>query len=187
MPRAATVEAEALRRARIGAFQRGLKHSIERTRRIAEALRQPDSGIGLPARFLAKIRYVDGCWIWTGSLDPKGYGRYGVGSKLDGTHRILRPHRFAYERLVGPIGEGLVIDHLCRRRACVNPEHLEPVTNRENAVVRGNHVSAQRKALTHCSLGHAFSEANTHIYRGGRVCRQCHNDRERERRQRARG
>src|SRR3990172_7293894 len=78
-------------------------------------------------RFWCKVRALDnGCWEWTGYLQPNGYGRLNVGS------RMTLAHRWAYERLIGPIPRGLQSDHLCRNRACVNPLHIEPTTAREN-------------------------------------------------------
>lgn len=79
-------------------------------------------------------RWVDitpGCWLWTGAKNWTGYGQRSV--RVDGKVRTARAHRMAYELLVGPIPEGLTIDHLCRVRHCVNPDHLEPVTMKENA------------------------------------------------------
>ena len=85
-------------------------------------------------RFWGKVDLdgPDGCWLWTASTDKDGYGQFGVGSQIDGTATMAKSHRWAHEHLVGPIPEGLQIDHLCRVRSCVNPGHLEPVTNREN-------------------------------------------------------
>lgn len=77
-------------------------------------------------RFWRKVTKTDRCWLWTGSLQSRGYGCVGFGGK-----RYLA-HRLAYEWLVGPIPDGLTIDHLCRVKACVNPAHLEPVTGAEN-------------------------------------------------------
>lgn len=78
-------------------------------------------------RFWARFeRAPDGCWLWTGPLYSNGYGEF----NFDGRNR--RAHRFAYDRLVGPIPDGLELDHLCRVRRCVNPAHLEPVTHEEN-------------------------------------------------------
>lgn len=71
------------------------------------------------------------CWLWIGPLDRYGYGKYRRSNRHTGAHRI------AYQLLVGEIPEGLVIDHLCRNRACVNPWHMDPVTNREN-ILRGH-------------------------------------------------
>ena len=113
-----------------------------------------------------------GCWLWKLAL-RKGYGAIGIGSLKDGSRRNAVVHRIAYEVFVGPIPEGLTIDHLCRVRNCVNPAHLEPVTNGEN-VLRGQGVSAQHARKTHCIHGHAFTEANTYIRKGGgRTCREC--------------
>lgn len=113
-------------------------------------------------------RQPDGkCWIWAGGLTTEGYGQI----KLD--RRVLLVHRVMYERLVGPIPEGLHIDHLCRVRNCVNPDHMEPVTCRENTL-RGVGPSAVNATKTHCIRGHEFSEANTHVRpNGDRMCRAC--------------
>ena len=84
-----------------------------------------------------------GCWLWQGAKDPKGYGM----ARHNG--KVCRAYRVIYEELVGLIPEGLEIDHLCRVHACVNPEHLEPVTHREN-ILRG--LQGRLKLL--CNYGH---------------------------------
>ena len=111
-----------------------------------------------------------GCWIWTGDKTPNGYGRYsGIGA-----------HRISYELVVGPIPEGLQIDHLCRVRLCVNSDHLEPVTAQTN-VLRGTGFPAIHAQQTHCKRGHEFTEANTRITtKNQRRCRTCHRDHSRE-------
>jgi hypothetical protein len=101
------------------------------------------------------------CWPWTGTRDEKGYGRHYVGRDQ------LKAHRYSYELLVGPIPAGLVIDHLCRNTSCVNPDHLEPVTNREN-----NRRGAV--LITACPQGHPYDERNTVLDgKGHRTCREC--------------
>jgi len=77
-------------------------------------------------------RSPDGCWIWTGTLDRTGYGRLNVGRHDDGRRLSQAAHRFVWEQTRGPIEPGLVLDHRCRTRACVNPDHLEPVEHLEN-------------------------------------------------------
>lgn len=117
----------------------------------------------------------DGCWVWTGTL------RYGYGYFRQGGKNAVRAHRWAYERIVGPIPEGLQLDHLCRVRACVNPSHLEPVTQREN-IMRGESFSALKAAQTHCVNEHEFTPENTR-YRadtGHRECKECKRARNRE-------
>ncbi len=82
----------------------------------------------LPARFWSKVQPDDsGCWLWTASLSTPGYGQYGIGAS-----RPHSAHRVAFKALVGPIPEGLQIDHTCCVRRCVNPDHLEAVTQQEN-------------------------------------------------------
>lgn len=113
----------------------------------------------------------DGCWIWTAALDRDGYGR----CRRDGGKRA---HRVAYEELIGPIPEGLVIDHLCRVRACVNPAHLEPVANLDN-LMRGQTLAAINAAKTHCPRGHEYTSENTQRKsNGSRICRTCSNRKE---------
>lgn len=107
------------------------------------------------------------CWEWTGTRSAKGYGVFSG----------VRAHRAAYELLVGPIPAGLTIDHLCRNRACINPAHLEPVTNREN-ILRGESPSAIHARASHCPKGHQYDGANTWTdRRGWRTCRECRRDR----------
>ncbi len=138
----------------------------------------------LPARFWAKVDMTGDCWLWTGSTSRAGYGRWGGGS--GGVRWLALAHRSAYEAMVGPIPPGLQIDHTCRTRACCNPAHLEAVTQREN-LRRGIGPARTREvraAITHCPVGHEYTEANTirQTSRKGyllRCCRACVNERKR--------
>lgn len=118
----------------------------------------------LEQRIAAHIRLDGECWTWTGSLTRDGYGRMSV---LDVSKLA---HRVTYEHLIGPVPEGLTLDHLCRVRSCVNPSHLEPVTQAVN-VARGLNLNTLK---THCKRGHAFDQRNTYLRpAGGRACRTC--------------
>lgn len=105
------------------------------------------------------------CWIWTAALDKDGYAVYTGYHQELGTSRV---HRLLYLLSGKEIAEGLELDHTCRNKACVNPAHMEPVTNLEN-------LRRQGAAITHCKRGHEFTEENTYIAsKGKRVCRTCH-------------
>jgi hypothetical protein len=123
-----------------------------------------------------------GCYIWMGALGSSGYGQISVEGKR------LQVHNVTYEQLVGPIPDGMQLDHLCRVRSCWRPDHLELVTPRENTL-RGIGPSAVNARRTHCINGHAFTEDNTYYYRGRRqhdrrFCRQCNAARRNKREQR---
>ena len=114
----------------------------------------------LEDRFWAKVDRggPDECWLWTAHIDRDGYGRF----------ERIGAHRWAYEFAIGPIPDGMQIDHLCRVRRCVNPAHLETVTLAEN-VLRGQGVTAQQARQTHCKRGHPLPAAVD----GRRVCTRC--------------
>lgn len=122
-----------------------------------------------------------GCWLWMGYERPDQYGEFRIERKHQLTHRV------SYELYRGSIPRHLQIDHLCRVRQCVNPEHLELVTQRVN-ILRGNGASAKNPMKTQCPYGHVYDEANTNLqfYRGRvkRRCRNCHRQKERVRYQR---
>jgi hypothetical protein len=117
------------------------------------------------------------CWIWNGNVakhsnpkDPRsGYGRFLIGPK-----KYAQAHRYAYELLVGPIPTGLVIDHLCMVKRCVNPAHMEPTTRAENTRRARPHdgPTANVNKAT-CPQGHLFDASNTYMWQGARYCRIC--------------
>lgn len=122
----------------------------------------------LPARMQSKITALpDGCWYWTGAINSRGYGQWGVNGVSRSTHRV------AYELLVGPIPDGMTIDHLCLIKRCCNPAHLEVVTGAVNA---GRYAAL----ITHCPQGHPLSGSNliTKTNARGKTyrnCRECAN------------
>jgi hypothetical protein len=127
-----------------------------------------DEPVILDDRFWSKVNKntESGCWLWTSCVQA-GYGRFRY------KKRTFWVHRLSYLFLIGDIPEGLQLDHLCRVRNCVNPEHLEPVTSRENTM-RGNSFSAQNAKKTHCPQGHEYNEENTYIYnRKNTTYRKC--------------
>lgn len=125
----------------------------------------------------------NGCWEWVGAHHGKGYGHIRVAG------RVIKAHRYMYELQRGPIPAGLQIDHLCRKRDCVNPDHLEPVTCRTN-ILRGEGRAANCARKTHCKHGHPLTLDNLVPYylmrHGQRVCLECHRQRNRERMRRIR-
>jgi len=117
-------------------------------------------------RFWKYTMPTEGCWHWIGDLQKNGYGRLGVGRK----HHLA--HRISYRLFNGEIPDGLEIDHLCRNRSCVNPDHLETVTRRVNQA-RGETLAANNNAKTHCPRGHEYAGYNLRVRRGKRECREC--------------
>lgn len=121
-------------------------------------------------RFMAKVAWpvsVEECWLWTAALNSSGYGSFAIEGRGRGSHRI------AYELRNGPVPAGFELDHLCRVRNCVNPDHMEPVTTRAN-VLRGIGPTARHARKTHCIHGHPFDDVNTRIrLNGGRDCLAC--------------
>ena len=122
-------------------------------------------------RFMSKVNKTDTCWLWTSAKNIGGYGVFGLNGK-----NILS-HRLSYELYIGKIPEGLQIDHLCRVRYCVNPDHLDPVTQAENIrrglsgyhKMSGNH----ERIKTSCPKGHLYSGKDS---RGKRVCNVCRSE-----------
>ena len=120
-------------------------------------------------RFTKYVQIPDektGCMIWTSARRPAGYGQF----YLNG--RSQHAHRLAYEHFIGPIPNGLTIDHLCRNPSCVNPTHLEAVTDRVN-ILRGEGLAAKNAIKTHCDHGHEFTVENTYWNGDMRQCRTC--------------
>lgn len=139
-------------------------------------------GTPAEARFWAKVQRGRDtqCWLWTGAVGSHGYGNFWTGQ------RYARAHRYAYELARGPIPEvdqgRTVLDHRCRNKRCVNPRHLDPVTDRVNTH-RGVSPAAINVTKTHCRRGHPYDAANTYIRppgsRPGRDCKECRQQRNR--------
>ena len=158
-------------------YRRWRKHDDPGTGPIADPVTDEQ-------RFMVKVHKTDTCWIWTARINERGgYGVFYLNGKLEYAHRA------SYKMFVGDVPDELQLDHLCHtndpacdlgddcpHRACVNPDHLEPVTQAENNR-RSNSLSAQQARQTHCrAAGHPFDEENTLHNNGHRSCRQCRAD-----------
>lgn len=144
----------------------------KRTDALVAALADQRYADSLLVRFFASIEYApSGCWLWIGGTS----GGYAMVS-IPGIKGRMQAHRVAYQWHVGPLVDGLEIDHICRRRNCVNPTHLEQVTHRTNTI-RGVAPSAKHAIKTHCNLGHSLSDAYERLQgplnRIQRICRSC--------------
>jgi HNH endonuclease len=128
--------------------------------------RRPDN-----ERFWKFVQTSDDCWLWIGSSGRRGYGRFSI--REGESFKSVQAHRFAYELLIGPIPEGLVLDHIeCDNPRCVNPGHTIPATSAQN-ILRGTSPSALNARKTHCKNGHPFTDSNTYFYNGTRSCIIC--------------
>lgn len=116
--------------------------------------------------FWSRVDKTDGCWLWNGTVRGDGYGIFCRDRKA------ILVHRHAYELVQGPIPEGLTLDHLCRVRNCVNPDHLDPCPAGTN-VLRGYGPPARNARKSSCKRGHLFTKENTYTFGGSRSCRAC--------------
>jgi len=115
------------------------------------------------------LKKKSGCWQYIGKLDKNGYGRV----RDNYTRKLI--HRAMYEHLIGRIPDKMVIDHLCRNRGCVNPSHMEVVTQREN-ILRGYGVTARNSRKLNCKRGHGLNGENLYMTtKGSRQCIKCRN------------
>lgn len=128
---------------------------------------EPDYLDKLQDRFWVKVQKTDSCWNWTAAQFGNGYGVIGAKGRSHLAHRV------AYQLLKGSIPEGLQVDHLYRNRLCVNPDHMELVTNQENT--RRGTAGDWQRSKTHCPWGHEYTEDNIVWYHGGRhrACKAC--------------
>ena len=130
----------------------------------------------LPERFWSKVAKTNECWLWTAAL-AKGYGQFWWDGK------VRQAYKVAWEDVNGPVPEGMHLDHRCDNRACVNPDHIRPMTQREN-ILRGTGPTAVNARKKACRRGHDLSQAR--VWKGRRICRKCEVIANRKYRQRAR-
>jgi hypothetical protein len=130
--------------------------------------------LDVETRFWSKVDKSGECWIWTASTaGPGQYGHFHVSGGRKSRVRVYA-HRWSYEQVNGPIPDGLTIDHLCRVPRCVNPDHLEPVTLRENQRRRTGFKRGPYNVGAYCRQGHERTPENTRIdSRGARICKLC--------------
>ena len=131
------------------------------------SVRVNPGALSIVERFFAKVKKTASCWIWLGAHGPMGHGNFQVNGKTYGAHR------FSFLLAGHALYKGKVLDHLCGDPRCVNPAHLQQVTQSVN-VLRGNSPFAINARKTHCIHGHAFTSENTYIFLDGdRGCRAC--------------
>ena len=126
-------------------------------------------------KILSKIKTSENCWEWKGYIGKDGYGVI----KING--RLYKSHRLCYVIFKGDLNIDLVIDHACKNRSCVNPDHLREVTHRFNNVTNSISPIALNSLKTHCKNGHEFTEGNTLMKKDGRRCRSCKRNNEKGR------
>ena len=133
----------------------------------------------------SRVKIIDNCWVWQNRLTNAGYGTIAI-TRVGGKkgHYSQSAHRISYEAYKGRVGENMVIDHLCRNRMCVNPEHLEEVDQLTNLMRGVGTVAKINKNKTHCKNGHEFNQENTYEppkRTGRRYCKKCQSVRGKER------
>lgn len=144
------------------AYFREYMRKYRKVKRPANYTRSP---VDLETKYIPEPN--TGCWLWLCAVNETGYGRFTHGGKS------FFAHRYVYEIHKGPVPDGLVLDHLCRQRSCVNPDHLEPVTQREN-LIRGLFSRGEmRMGQPFCKHGHALTPENIYNGRGKIECRPC--------------
>jgi hypothetical protein len=127
----------------------------------------------LVTRFNDKVEKTSSCWVWKNAKDKDGYGIFWDQTK------IIKAHRFSYQLFKDKIPQGLQINHLCKNTSCVNPNHLEVVSCREN-LMKGDTIAKQNAEKTHCKRGHEFNNKNTRFFKNERYCLPCHQELQRQ-------